>query len=71
MNFTGFRGLEALRLAPIDVDDMGRNLVATLYMNRASLFQKIGLLQECLRDCNRALQISPRYAKVNVEYDVA
>ncbi|XP_038694879.1 SET and MYND domain-containing protein 4 isoform X2 [Tripterygium wilfordii] len=54
---------QALRLAPIDVDDMGRNLVATLYMNRASLFQKIGLLQECLRDCNRALQISPRYAK--------
>ncbi|KAG8633606.1 SET and MYND domain-containing protein 4 isoform X3 [Manihot esculenta] len=53
----------ALRIAPINADDMDKNLVATLYLNRASLFHKIGLLMECVRDCNRALQISPSYAK--------
>ncbi|XVE90927.1 hypothetical protein DITRI_Ditri20bG0115000 [Diplodiscus trichospermus] len=29
---------QALRLAPIDAHDIGKNLVATLYLNRASLF---------------------------------
>ncbi|XP_038725273.1 uncharacterized protein LOC120016529 isoform X2 [Tripterygium wilfordii] len=43
-----------LRLAPIDVVNMGRDLVATCYMNWASLFQ------ECVRDFNRAHQICPR-----------
>lgn len=28
---------QALRLAPIDADDMEKNLVATLYLNRASV----------------------------------
>uniref|UniRef100_A0A2P2LMD0 SET and MYND domain-containing protein 4 isoform X2 n=1 Tax=Rhizophora mucronata TaxID=61149 RepID=A0A2P2LMD0_RHIMU len=54
---------QALRVAPIDAADMDKNLVATLYLNRASLLQKVGLLAECLRDCTRALQISPDYAK--------
>ncbi|XP_050219909.1 uncharacterized protein LOC126670260 isoform X2 [Mercurialis annua] len=42
---------------------MDKNVVATLYLNRASLFHKMGLLPECIRDCNRALKISPTYAK--------
>ncbi|GKV25997.1 hypothetical protein SLEP1_g35363 [Rubroshorea leprosula] len=29
---------QALRVAPIDVDDGGKNLLATIYVNRASLF---------------------------------
>ncbi|XP_059300553.1 uncharacterized protein LOC132052863 isoform X1 [Lycium ferocissimum] len=54
---------QALRLAPVDLDDLEINLVALLYVNRASTLQKMGLLLECLRDCSRALRISPRYAK--------
>ncbi|XP_041008252.1 uncharacterized protein LOC121252549 isoform X10 [Juglans microcarpa x Juglans regia] len=54
---------EALRLAPVDVDDMDKNLVAALYVNRASVLHKLDLLMEGRRDCNRALQISPSYTK--------
>ncbi|XP_062154808.1 uncharacterized protein LOC133862909 isoform X1 [Alnus glutinosa] len=54
---------QALRLAPIDADDKEKNLVATLYLNRASVLHKMNLLAECLRDCDRALQISTSYAK--------
>ncbi|XP_017984570.1 PREDICTED: SET and MYND domain-containing protein 4 isoform X1 [Theobroma cacao] len=54
---------QALRVAPIDADDMGKNLVATLYLNRASLFHKMDLPMESLRDCSRALQVSPSYPK--------
>ncbi|CAN6705423.1 unnamed protein product [Malus baccata var. baccata] len=53
---------QALRVAPMDVDE-DRNLVATLYTNRASVLQKLGLLRECVQDCNRALQTSSNYAK--------
>ncbi|XP_040965794.1 SET and MYND domain-containing protein 4 isoform X3 [Gossypium hirsutum] len=56
--------LQALRLAPIDAHHTGKNLVATLYLNRASLFHKMGLPMESLRDCSRALEISPCYPKV-------
>ncbi|KAK3005108.1 hypothetical protein RJ639_016525, partial [Escallonia herrerae] len=45
----------ALRIAPTDVDEMGKDLVATLY--------KMGLQLECLRDSNRALAICPSYGK--------
>lgn len=54
---------KALRLAPIDMDDKEISLVALLYVNRASTMQKMGLLLECLRDCSRALRVSPHYAK--------
>ncbi|CAK9145870.1 unnamed protein product [Ilex paraguariensis] len=55
---------QALRLAPSDdADCMEKNLVATLYLNRATVFHKMGLQVECLRDCDRALVISPSYAK--------
>uniref|UniRef100_A0A7N0THB2 SET domain-containing protein n=1 Tax=Kalanchoe fedtschenkoi TaxID=63787 RepID=A0A7N0THB2_KALFE len=54
---------KALRLAPIDAQDMEKNLVATLYVNRASSLYKMDRLVECLRDCNRAIVISPSYAK--------
>ncbi|XP_034204071.1 uncharacterized protein LOC117618554 isoform X3 [Prunus dulcis] len=53
---------QALIVAPMDAHE-DRNLVATLYVNRASVLHKMGLLRECLRDCNRALQISSNYAK--------
>ncbi|KMT17392.1 hypothetical protein BVRB_2g038470 isoform A [Beta vulgaris subsp. vulgaris] len=53
---------QALRVAPMDVDNDNK-LVATLYVNRASSFHKMNLLVESLRDCSRALSISPRYAK--------
>ncbi|XP_016564999.2 N-lysine methyltransferase SMYD2 isoform X3 [Capsicum annuum] len=54
---------QAVRLAPVDMDDVEINMVALLYVNRASTLQKMGLLLECLRDCSRALRVSPRYAK--------
>ncbi|KAL6499089.1 hypothetical protein OROGR_028110 [Orobanche gracilis] len=53
----------ALRDAPSDVDVMGRNLVSTLYLNRATVLHRVGLLVECLRDCSWALVISPHYTK--------
>uniref|UniRef100_F6HCF0 Uncharacterized protein n=1 Tax=Vitis vinifera TaxID=29760 RepID=F6HCF0_VITVI len=54
---------QALRVAPTDADDVDKNLVVTLFVNRASVLHKMGFLVECLRDCNRALLISPNYAK--------
>ncbi|CAI0440720.1 unnamed protein product [Linum tenue] len=54
---------QALRVAPQEADDRDRSLVAALFLNRASVFHRQGLLKECLRDCNRALQISPSYSK--------
>ncbi|XP_021900001.1 SET and MYND domain-containing protein 4 isoform X3 [Carica papaya] len=54
---------QALRVAPVGADDKGKNLVATIYVNRAAVLHKIGLLVECIRDCNRAIRISLCYAK--------
>ncbi|XP_057520255.1 uncharacterized protein LOC130800678 isoform X3 [Amaranthus tricolor] len=53
---------QALRVAPVDASDKDNNLVAMLYVNRASSLH-LNLLEESLRDCNRALSFSPRYAK--------
>ncbi|CAH1445465.1 unnamed protein product [Lactuca virosa] len=54
---------QALRFAPRDVNDMGKNLVATLYVNRAAVLQKMGLFVESLQDCNLALTICRSYSK--------
>ncbi|KAL9247785.1 hypothetical protein vseg_021177 [Gypsophila vaccaria] len=54
---------QALRVAPVDAVDKDNNLVATLFVNRASSLHKLNLYEESLRDCNRALSISPSYAK--------
>ncbi|CAL0327536.1 unnamed protein product [Lupinus luteus] len=54
---------QALRRAPFEDGDMENNLVATLYVNRATVLHKMSLLVECLRDCTRALQICPSHAK--------
>ncbi|TKY73978.1 RNA polymerase II-associated protein 3 [Spatholobus suberectus] len=54
---------QALCKAPLDTGDMESNLVAILYINRATVLHKMSLLVECLRDCTRALQICPSYAK--------
>lgn len=54
---------QALHIAPTDVDDGEKNLVATLYVNRASSLHKLGFSLESLRDCSRALKIFPAYAK--------
>ncbi|KAG5050261.1 hypothetical protein JHK85_011364 [Glycine max] len=63
---------QALREAPLDTaSDMESNLVvATLYINRATVLHKMSLIVECLRDCTRALQICPSYAKVVVAKDI-
>ncbi|XP_041995450.1 histone-lysine N-methyltransferase SMYD3-like isoform X2 [Salvia splendens] len=57
---------QALRSAPMDAEDNERNLVATLYLNRASSLHKLGLFLESLQDCNRGLILSPVYAKVMI-----
>ncbi|KAJ3682180.1 hypothetical protein LUZ60_014753 [Juncus effusus] len=54
---------EGLRYAPVSRYVKELNLVATLYVNRASSFHKLGLLEESLRDCNRAIALKPNYAK--------
>ncbi|XP_054788195.1 uncharacterized protein LOC129294093 isoform X3 [Prosopis cineraria] len=54
---------KALRMAPLEAIDLEKNLVAILYINRATVLHKMNLLTECLRDCTRALQICPSYAK--------
>ncbi|XP_071929800.1 uncharacterized protein [Coffea arabica] len=54
---------KALRFAPAGVDEMGKDLVSVLYVNRAFAFYKMGLLVECLRDSSRALSNSPGYIK--------
>ncbi|KAK9741887.1 hypothetical protein RND81_03G135700 [Saponaria officinalis] len=54
---------QALRVAPVDAVDKDNNLVATLYVNRASSLHKLNLFEESVRDCSRALSISPNYAK--------
>ncbi|XP_057949385.1 uncharacterized protein LOC131144640 isoform X3 [Malania oleifera] len=59
---------QALRVAPVDAADMNKNLVATLYVNRASVLHKMNLFKECIRDCSRALQISPSYAKIILKH---
>ncbi|PIA59746.1 hypothetical protein AQUCO_00400563v1 [Aquilegia coerulea] len=55
---------QALRFAPMnDAYEDEKNLVSILYINRASTLHKMGLLMECVRDCDRAIEISPSYAK--------
>ncbi|XP_026656321.1 uncharacterized protein LOC103724370 isoform X2 [Phoenix dactylifera] len=54
---------QALRYAPLNYDDIDVNLAATLYVNRASSMHKLGLLEECIHDCNRAIALSPGYVK--------
>ncbi|KAF7816585.1 SET and MYND domain-containing protein 4 [Senna tora] len=54
---------KALRVAPLEASDLEKNLVATLYINRATVLHKLDLSIECLRDCTRALQMCPSYAK--------
>ncbi|XP_074583214.1 uncharacterized protein LOC141839380 [Curcuma longa] len=55
---------QALRHAPASSSEMDASLVATLYVNRASAMHNLGLLKECIRDCNRAIAIFPTYVKV-------
>ncbi|CAH9090680.1 unnamed protein product [Cuscuta epithymum] len=54
---------QAFRFAPSNSDGMEKNLVAVLYVNRASALHNMGHFLECLDDCGRALAISPTYAK--------
>ncbi|XP_043706247.1 SET and MYND domain-containing protein 4 isoform X2 [Telopea speciosissima] len=54
---------QGLRFAPMDADDANKSLVTMLYANRASSLHKMGLLMECIRDCGRALLLSPSYTK--------
>nr|GME07068.1 SET and MYND domain-containing protein 4 isoform X1 [Ipomoea batatas] len=54
---------QALRFAPTNSNDTEKNLAAMLYVNRASALHKMGLIVECLQDCDRALAIFPTYAK--------
>ncbi|XP_035822250.1 uncharacterized protein [Zea mays] len=54
---------QALRHVPINSGGMDVNLVSSLYVNRASTMHKLGLFEESLRDCDRAITISPNYSK--------
>ncbi|XP_020598553.1 LOW QUALITY PROTEIN: SET and MYND domain-containing protein 4 [Phalaenopsis equestris] len=54
---------KALQCAPMGMDDMDDKLVGTLFVNRACALHKIGLFEECIRDCGRAITIYPIYAK--------
>ncbi|KAK1283365.1 hypothetical protein QJS10_CPB21g00495 [Acorus calamus] len=54
---------QALRFMPMSADDVDKDFMAVLYVNRASSFHNLGLLEECIHDCNRAVVLSHRYAK--------
>uniref|UniRef100_A0A1J3HA30 SET and MYND domain-containing protein 4 n=2 Tax=Noccaea caerulescens TaxID=107243 RepID=A0A1J3HA30_NOCCA len=54
---------KALRVAPLHAIDGDKNLLASLFLNRANVLHNLGLLEESLRDCHRALRIDPYYAK--------
>ncbi|KAL6642854.1 hypothetical protein ACP70R_021035 [Stipagrostis hirtigluma subsp. patula] len=54
---------QALRHVPISSAGMDVNLVAAIYVNRASTMHKLGLFKECIRDCDRAIAVSPNYTK--------
>lgn len=54
---------QGLCYAPLDAEDMAKNLVAVLYVNRASSMHNAGLLEESLRDCDRAIATMPSYVK--------
>ncbi|CAA7403383.1 unnamed protein product [Spirodela intermedia] len=54
---------QAVRHAPLSSDDMDKTLLATLYANRASSMHNLNLIEECKRDCGRAILLSPCYVK--------
>ncbi|KAL3653368.1 hypothetical protein CASFOL_003049 [Castilleja foliolosa] len=54
---------QALRVSPMDAEDKEKNLVATLFLNRASSLHKLGFFLESRQDCDRALILYPAYAK--------
>ncbi|CAH2035181.1 unnamed protein product [Thlaspi arvense] len=54
---------KALRVAPPHAIDGDKSLLASLFLNRANALHNLGLLEESLRDCHRALRIDPYYAK--------
>lgn len=56
---------KALRVAPLGVKatDKNKDLASVLSVNRAAALYKLGNLAECIRNCDRALQSSPSYAK--------
>ncbi|KAJ0235553.1 Uncharacterized protein HA466_0263700 [Hirschfeldia incana] len=54
---------KALRLAPRRSFDGEKSLLASLFLNRANALHNLGLLEESLRDCHRALRIDPYYSK--------
>ncbi|KAL0700347.1 hypothetical protein Bca4012_056469 [Brassica carinata] len=54
---------KALRVAPLHSIDGDKSLLASLFLNRANALHNLGLLDESLRDCHRALRIDPYYAK--------
>ncbi|KAK1260971.1 hypothetical protein QJS04_geneDACA001961 [Acorus gramineus] len=54
---------QALRFVPMSAHDMDKDFVAVLYVNRASSLHNLGLLEECIHDCNRAVVLSLQYAK--------
>lgn len=54
---------QALRFSPMNGDGMDEDFVAIIYVNRATTMHKMGLLNESIQDCNRAVILSPRYPK--------
>ncbi|CAN8290187.1 unnamed protein product [Cochlearia groenlandica] len=54
---------KALRVAPLNAVDGDKSLLASLFLNRANVLHNLGLIEESLRDCRRALRIDPYYAK--------
>ncbi len=47
----------------IDQDPKNRNVISTLYANRAAAYMKAKKFQEALSDCNKAIELNEEYAK--------
>jgi len=47
----------------IEQDPKNRNVVSTLYANRAAAYMKAKKFQDALSDCNKAIELNDQYAK--------
>ena len=48
----------------IEQDPLNKNIVSTLYANKAAANMKLKKFKEALADCDKAIEINDNYAKV-------
>ncbi|BBN10990.1 SET and MYND domain-containing protein 4 [Marchantia polymorpha subsp. ruderalis] len=66
---------KALRFAPYSSKEEDKLLLATVFVNRASILHKLKQYEAALRDCGRAIDVYPSYSKAwyrrsRIKFDV-